>query len=286
MRTKKACVIGTNVSNSLSPAIFQYWFDKYNIDAEYGYIKIKEEDFDKEIKSIFKKGGLCGLNVTTPYKERIISHLTGVDKHATKIGAVNCVTINDNFIKGINTDWTGFKDSLDYFEDNRHDKIKTKRDVAIVIGYGGSAKAIIYSLKSLCYKKIMVFNRTFEKIKSLKNIQGDDRNIIEPLKLEKLPIKAPLASLIVNTVPDKDFIGRVISSLRSNEDYRNKSNILGYDIVYKPETNFVRCFMSYNGIRGIYLLVHQAAPCFHKWFGVKPKIDQDIFKTLTGSWRP
>ena len=282
MRTKKACVIGNNVSNSLSPTIFQYWFDKYNINADYGYIEIKDEDFDKEIKSIFKKDGLCGLNVTTPYKERIISHLTKVDKHAAEIGAVNCVTINNNFVKGINTDWLGFQDSLDYFEDNRCGEIKTKRDVAIVIGYGGSAKAIIYSLKKLHYKKIMVFNRTFEKIKNLKNIQGQNRNVVEPLKLEELPIKAPLANLVVNTVPDKKFIGQVVSYLRSNKDYRNKTNILGYDIVYKPETNFVRGFMSYNRIQGIYLLVHQAAPCFHRWFGVKPIIDQEIFKILTG----
>ena len=97
----------------------------------------------------------------------MISHLTKVDKHAAEIGAVNCVTINNNFVKGINTDWVGFQDSLDYFEDNRYDGIKTKRDVAIVIGYGGSAKAIIYSLKSIGYRKILVFNRTFEKITKL-----------------------------------------------------------------------------------------------------------------------
>lgn len=283
MKTKKAYVIGNNVSRSLSPTIFKYWFDKYKIDAEYRFIEIKEENFDKEIKLIFKKDGLCGLNVTTPYKERIIPHLTRIDKHATKIGAVNCVTIKNNFVEGINTDWLGFKDSLNYFEDNRHNETKTKRDVAIIIGYGGSAKAIIYSLKNLCYKKIMVFNRTFEKIKNLKKTQKHSQSIIEPHKLKELSIKAPLANLIVNTVPDKDFIDQVTSSLKSNENYRNKTNILGYDIVYKPKTNFIHGFMSYNGIHGIYLLVHQAAPCFYRWFGIKPKIDQDIFKTLTGS---
>ena len=280
MTTKKAYVVGTNVSVSLSHTIFQYWFDKYKLDAEYGYIETKEESFEEEIKLILKEDNLCGLNITIPFKERIISHLTKIDKHATKIGAVNCVTINNNFIEGTNTDWSGFKDSLDYFEDNRYDGIKTKRDVAIVIGYGGAAKAIIYSLKNLGYKKIMVLNRTFEKIKNLKNIQGSGRNIIEPLKLEELSIKAPPANLIVNTVPDKDFVARVISSLKSNKDYSDKINILGYDVVYKPETNFIHGFMPYNGIQGIYLLVHQASPCFHRWFGIKPNIDQDIFRFL------
>ena len=274
MTTKKAYVVGSNVSVSLSPTIFQYWFDKYKLDAEYGYIETKEESFEEEIKLILKEDNLCGLNITIPFKERIISHLTKIDKHATKIGAVNCVTINNNFIEGTNTDWSGFKDSLDYFEDNRYDKIKIKRDVAIVIGYGGSAKAIIYSLKSIGYRKILVFNRTFEKIKNLKNVL--------PRKLEELPAIAPLADLIVNTVPAKDFIDRVLYSLRPNDMF----NILGYDIVYNNETNFLRRFMSNNSIRGIYLLVHQAAPCFHRWFGVKPIIDKNIFKSLTGSRRP
>ena len=274
MTTKKAYVVGTNVSVSLSPTIFQYWFDKYKLDAEYGYIETKEESFEEEIKSILKEDNLCGLNITIPFKERIISHLTKIDKHATKIGAVNCVTINNNFIEGTNTDWSGFKDSLDYFEDSRYDKIKIKRDVAIVIGYGGSAKAIIYSLKSIGYRKILVFNRTFEKIKNLKNVL--------PHKLEELPTIAPFADLIVNTVPAKDFIDRVLYSLRSNDMF----NILGYDIVYNNETNFLRRFMSNNSIRGICLLVHQAAPCFHRWFGVKPIIDKNIFKSLTGNRRP
>ena len=69
---------------------------------------------------------------------------------------MECVTIKNNLIKGTNTDWTGFENSLNHFQKNKKNKTKIqKRDSAIVIGYGGSAKAIIYSLKSLGYKKIM-----------------------------------------------------------------------------------------------------------------------------------
>ena len=55
MSKKKAFVVGANVSKSLSPTIFNYWFKKYHIDAEYGYKEIKEENFDKEIKLILEK---------------------------------------------------------------------------------------------------------------------------------------------------------------------------------------------------------------------------------------
>ena len=70
MNTKKAYVIGTNVGESLSPLIFNHWFEKYNIDAKYGYKTIKEKNFSKEINNILKEKHLCGINVTTPFKEK------------------------------------------------------------------------------------------------------------------------------------------------------------------------------------------------------------------------
>ena len=92
MSKGKALVVGTNVSKSLSPTIFNYWFKKYHIDAEYGYKEIKEENFDKEIKPMLKEDKLCGLNITAPFKEKIISHLDVLENHSIQIGAVNCVS--------------------------------------------------------------------------------------------------------------------------------------------------------------------------------------------------
>ena len=79
MNTKKAYVIGTNVNTSLSPLIFNHWFEKYNIDAKYSYKTIKEKNFNKEIKTILKQKHLCGINVTIPFKEKIITHQTSID---------------------------------------------------------------------------------------------------------------------------------------------------------------------------------------------------------------
>ena len=75
MNKKKAYVVGNNVRNSLSPTIFEYWFNKYNINAEYGYKEINEENFDKKIRTILKEEGLCGLNITIPFKEKIKPYL-------------------------------------------------------------------------------------------------------------------------------------------------------------------------------------------------------------------
>ena len=82
MTIKKAYVVGNNVKKSLSPTIFRHWFEKYKIDAEYGYKEIKEESFDEKIRSILKERGLVGLNITMPYKEKIAPHLNRIDTDA------------------------------------------------------------------------------------------------------------------------------------------------------------------------------------------------------------
>ena len=75
MTKKKAYVIGTNVSSSLSPSIFEFWFKKYNVNAKYNHKEIKEENFDKEIHLLRNEKDLVGFNITTPYKEKIENYL-------------------------------------------------------------------------------------------------------------------------------------------------------------------------------------------------------------------
>ena len=126
MSKKKAYVIGTNTSSSLSPAIFQYWFDKYNVNGEYGHIEIKEKNLNKEIKSILKEKNLVGLNITTPYKEKIIPHLlshnygvVNLGPEAGKIGAVNYIAKTSLVVDawyGYNSDHSGFESSIEPFE--------------------------------------------------------------------------------------------------------------------------------------------------------------------------
>ena len=176
MSVKKAYVIGTNVGTSMSPTIFRYWFDKYKIDhAEYKHKEIKEEKFDKEIKLILQEEGLVGLNVTIPYKEKILYYVDN-KKSLLKPPSINCVTIkklNDpnssNFIKlGKNTDTVGFDGAL--YNSGLLDVFYTRKNCcAIVLGYGGAAKAIIQALLlNSNFKRIIVFNRTFNKLKKIK----------------------------------------------------------------------------------------------------------------------
>ena len=82
MSKKKAYVIGTNVRESLSPLIFNYWFEKGSIKGEYIFKEIEPKNFDQEIDIILNEKNVCGFNVTIPYKERIIKKLDSIDEHS------------------------------------------------------------------------------------------------------------------------------------------------------------------------------------------------------------
>ena len=260
MVKKNAYVIGNNTKQSLSPTIFNYWFKKYNVDAEYGFKEIKEENFEKEISLILKEKNLCGLNITIPFKEKIIKHLDLVDESAKKMQSVNCLTINKNKKEGTNTDWLGFNETIK--------QKNIKKDTAILLGYGGAARAIIHSLNFIGFRKIKVFNRTFDKIKNTTN-----KNI-QPHKLGQLEKHIGSANIIINTIP---------TNIISQKQARGlEKGACVCDIVYRPkETAFLNLFSTkYQKIYGLDMLLYQAIPCFERWFGIKPEIDQDLLRLV------
>lgn len=294
MSKRKAYVIGTKVNTSLSPAIFQYWFDKFNISGEYGYIEIKENNFDKEIQLILKDKNLTGLNITTPYKEKIISHLGFLHtQHAHRktdrvkthlsgptkiIGAVNWINrsgTKPNTWNGNNSDWFGFGESLRKFDQEDRER----KNIAIVIGYGGASKAIIYSLNFHGYKKIKLFNRTHEKIKN-KFVKTPYDHRVEIHELENLEKHIDGADIIINTTP--------INVLNKSKEWNIPPGAIGFDVVYRPKggTGFLNHFKPNRRLDGIYMLINQAIPCFTEWFSSdkqEHKFETDARKSLYGN---
>ena len=269
---KKAYVIGINASKSLSPTIFNYWFKQHNIKGEYGFKEIDEKNFNNIIPTILKEKDLCGLNITIPFKEKIIEYLNSIDKNAEQIGAVNCISKTKEGFEGTNTDWIGFEESIKWQEKHSTSKI-TKKETAIVIGYGGAAKAIIYSLLKTGFKKIRVFNRSFTKIKDLENIF--------PHKLNEIKNYFGEADLIVNTAPINYNEDLNLKNFNFNFiDEKNTYTPHGFDACYNHNTFFLDHFNQRKRFFGLHMLIHQAAPCFYRWYGVKPKIDVELVTLL------
>ena len=208
---------------------------------------------------------MCGLNVTTPFKEEIIPYLDNLDKHSKEIGAVNCVTVKKNKYYGSNTDWIGYSNTLKA----RTNKLDRVNKEAIIIGYGGAAKAILYALLRLEYKKIHVFNRTKNKLNVLKNSRVKTHNISE------IKNYIQFSNLIINATPINVLEGFNISK-------KLPLNVIISDIVYRPkETKFLRYFNNpQQKIYGISMLINQAIPCFKKWFGIVPIIDNELLEII------
>ena len=107
--TKKFGIIGNPIKHSLSPVLHNYWFNKYNIDASYSLIDIEESDITKIIKKI-KSKELNGINITLPYKQKIVPHIDILVNDAEVTSSVNTVYLNDQeTVVGENTDVYGLQ---------------------------------------------------------------------------------------------------------------------------------------------------------------------------------
>ena len=258
---RKAYVIGNNTKKSLSPHIFNYWFKENNIDGTYLYKEINKRNFKTEIHKILNDESVCGFNITIPYKEAISEYINKRDEHAEKIGAINCVSKIKNEWIGKNTDWVGFSNSLDAFAPD------LKKNNALVFGYGGAGKAIVYALQQDGFKNIYLHNRSQKRIFTNQNNQ-----FLKILNLEESLLAVQKSDIIINSTP-VDLLTNLISS-ETIKQY-------AFDVVYTPkETEFLSHFDQKKRIYGIAMLVHQAAPCFEEWFGIKPKITPAIYKHL------
>lgn len=141
---KQFGLIGYPLGHSFSKNFFNEKFHSENIDAEYVNFEIPTiEDFPKVVAS---HPNLVGLNVTIPYKEKVISYLDELDKDAASIGAVNVIRIIRNkgkvTLKGYNSDVLGFTQSIEPLLERHHTK-------ALILGTGGASKAVNYSLRKL-----------------------------------------------------------------------------------------------------------------------------------------
>ena len=136
-------LIGRNISYSFSRGYFADKFEKENLTHSYVNFDITSID---GFKSIIKETpNLKGLNVTIPYKEDVIPLLDSLNQRAKKIGAVNTIRFKGKKLIGYNTDYYGFKKSLEPYLKKNHKR-------ALILGTGGASKAIAHALKKLKIK--------------------------------------------------------------------------------------------------------------------------------------
>ncbi len=153
------CIFGSPVSHSKSPMMHNAAFNELNMDACYVAFEVRPESLRAAIEAV-RALNIKGLNITVPHKEAVIPLLDWLSPEAEAIGSVNTIKNEDGLLKGYNTDAIGFVESL------RERGLSVKDKKVLILGAGGAARAVIYSLLSEG-ARLYIYNRTFDKALSL-----------------------------------------------------------------------------------------------------------------------
>ncbi len=241
-------LIGYPLSHSFSKGYFIEKFNTLGIENSFNYELFPIETIEKLPELLQKLGGdLLGLNVTIPYKQVVMNYLDMIDDAAKKIGAVNCICVQNGKLIGYNTDYWGFRWTLEQWQDFNEKKPKK----ALVLGKGGAAKAVVVALQDMGLKVQYVSRK-----------KENDTITYEELGAEVLS----KYQLIVNTSPLGMYPNE---NTLPNIPYEfiNK-NHLAYDLVYNPlKTRFLETMESQGAAihTGLEMLHGQAEKAWEIW---------------------
>ncbi len=259
-------IIGHPVGHSLSPHMHNAAFRALGIPAFYAPFDVT--DLEGAMRGV-RALGIKGLSVTVPHKEAIVKYLDLVDKVARKIGAVNTVINRDGTLSGTNTDWIGAVKAL-----KEHLSLKGKK--ALVIGAGGSAKAIVMGLVEEG-ARVHIANRTQEKAEQLGDQFGCSCSGLDlPGGLE--------FDILINATT----VGMGVEDAMPVEEDVIRGADLVMDIVYSPlETRLLRVARGLGKVtvNGLKMLLYQAVAQFELWTGVDAPIEvmENALKEAVGA---
>ncbi|MED3758988.1 shikimate dehydrogenase [Peribacillus frigoritolerans] len=256
-------VMGDPIAHSMSPDIHNDAFEKENIEAVYHHFHVTKEGLNDAVKGM-KALGIEGFNITIPHKTSIIPFLDEVDELALAIGAVNTVVNKNGRFIGYNTDGKGFFKSLC---GEISGDIKAKK--TLVIGAGGAARAIYFTLVKEGVKQVDIANRTKERAVQLVSDCPYDK-VSKALSIIEAEESLSQYDLIIQTTssgmsPELDHSPLKVDQL--------KTGAIVSDIIYNPlQTKLLR-EAGEKGAEtqnGLGMFINQAALAFEIWTGIMP----------------
>ncbi|MDA8637498.1 shikimate dehydrogenase [Rhodospirillales bacterium] len=265
---KIAGVIGWPIAHSLSPRLHGFWLDHHGVDGAYIPMPVSPDHIEMAIAGLSKLG-LRGANVTVPHKIAAFNAADELSPAARAIGAVNTLVCRDDgSIFGDNTDGYGFLANL---KAGAPDWDPSSAP-ALVLGAGGAARGVIWSLIDAGVPRVMITNRTAEKAQV---IADDMDGAITVIPWDDRSDTVVDAGLIVNTT-SLGMTGK--PALDVNLDHASPSTLVT-DIVYAPlETPLLKDAAAHGCqvVDGLGMLLHQAVPGFEAWFGIRPEVTPEL----------
>jgi len=260
-----ACLIGWPAAHSRSPLIHRYWLRTLGIEGGYVIEAVPPDEF-KDFVLRLSQRGFVGANVTIPHKEQALA-LSKPDARAKAVGAANTLFLAGGELCSTNTDVEGFLNNLDASAPGWD-----KADEALVLGAGGSARAVVFGLIERGIKTVHLVNRTMARAQTLADQFGAK---VHPETWDKVAELLPRAGLLVNT-----------TSLGQHGQPRLEIDVallpvtsVVADLVYVPLQTELLAAAKARGLKtadGLGMLLHQAVRGFELWFGRRPQVTPEL----------
>ena len=270
-KAKLAGIVGWPVSHSLSPVLHGHWLDENKIDGAMIPLAVRAQDFTGVIFAL-KNAGFTGVNVTVPHKEAAFAIAHVGDDAAKAAGAANLLLFTDKGIEARNTDAAGLSQSLK--------DVALKGKKAVMIGTGGAARGAILALDALGAASIAVLGRNGARANALCSVmQPQVKATLVPGDFDAWKAQAADAALLLNAsaagMGSNPGLTLALDAL--------PANAVVCDIVYSPlDTQLLKDARA-RGLKtldGLGMLMHQAAPSFEGFFGVKPAVNDGLRAAL------
>jgi shikimate dehydrogenase len=260
-KPRAACLIGWPAAHSRSPLIHHYWLRTLKIEGGYNIEAVPPEGFAEFVLHL-STHGFVGANVTIPHKERALA-LSMPDARARAVGAANTLWYEGNELRSTNTDIEGFINNLDACApgwDGTED--------ALVLGAGGSSRAVVFGLIERGVKRVHLANRTIDRARALADQFGAN---VHPVAWDAIDDLLPRAGLLVNTTS----LGMHGQPALDIDITKLPSQAIVADLVYVPLETPLLAAARGRGLKtadGLGMLLHQAVRGFELWFGQRPEV--------------
>jgi shikimate dehydrogenase len=264
-KPRAACLIGWPAAHSRSPLIHHYWLRTLGIEGGYNIEAVPPEGFAEFVLHL-STHGFVGANVTIPHKERALA-LSSPDARARAVGAANTLWYESGELRSTNTDVEGFINNLDACAPG-WDKIED----AVVLGAGGSSRAVVFGLIERGIKRVHLANRTIERARALAEQFGAS---LHPVGWENIGELLPRAGLLVNTTS----LGMHGQPAFEIDVGALPSHAVVADLVYVPLQTSLLAAARARGLKtadGLGMLLHQAVRGFELWFGQRPAVTSEL----------
>jgi shikimate dehydrogenase len=268
-KTRICGLIGDPVEHSMSPVMHNAAFSRLGLDFIYLPFRVEKENLAKAIDG-FRALNMTGLNVTIPHKVAVIPFLDELETLAEKIGAVNTIVNNNGYLKGYNTDASGFLKAL------LERGIEPGGKRVVILGAGGASRAISFTLAER-KAELVILNRNLEMdwavelASSISRFSGKEVKALE-LNEENLSTVLEDADILVNatSVGMSPNAGQTLVAKRLL-----RPKLVVFDVVYNPVKTRLLAEAGEAGattIDGIDMLVWQGALAFELWTGFKAPV--------------